>query len=377
MAPLSADPSIGRLASSILTKNLRVKAGERVTIEGWPHTLPLAVALAREARHLRALPMVLYEDEAAYWDVISKGGAAVLGTLPGHEWAALAETDVYIHMWGPGDRVRLAALPPKEAGSLFKFNDAWYTAARKAGLRGLRLEMGRPYPTLATAYGVDERVWTNQLVAASLVEPTVLAGRASAVTRPLRSGKRLRITHPNGTDLTLGLAHRPVRVYDGRPTVGDRGRPFDILANLPSGAMRVSLDETVAEGTLVGNRTCYYEDGVARGPTFQFSRGKLTRARFASGGERFDQPFAKGGQGRDRPGFLAVGFNPELHDTPQLEDLEAGAVMVSVGGNRHLGGRNESPFFGWAVIAGASLAVDGQPISLPGGSDGRGRGDDR
>ena len=361
----AAEESAAKLAQSILRKNLRVKAGERVTIEAWPHTLPWAVALAREARRLKALPLVLYEDEQAFWDSIAKGEARILGTPAGHEWAALAKTDVYIHMWGPGDRVRLNALPRPQQQALFRFNDAWYATARKAGLRGLRLEIGRPYPTLAKAYGADLQTWTDQIIAASAVDPTELARRAAPVARALNSGKTLHIVHPNGTDLTLGLSARPARVYDGRPRPGDRERPFDLLANLPSGAVRVALNESVAEGTLVGNRTCYYEDGAATEPRFEFSGGRLASARFGTGDERFDAPFAKGGKGRDQPGFLAVGLNPELRDTPQVEDIEAGAVLVSVGGNRNLGGKNPSPFFGWAVIAGAEVTVDGRPLSGP------------
>jgi len=63
---------------------------------------------------------------------VDHGEAKVLGTAAAHEWAALGKTDVYIHMWGPGDRVRLNALPPKQAEALFGFNDGWYSAARKA-----------------------------------------------------------------------------------------------------------------------------------------------------------------------------------------------------------------------------------------------------
>ena len=363
-APAS-DGAVSKLARSILTKNLKLRPGERVSVEAWPHTLPWAVAFAREARRMKALPVILYEDEAGYWSSIEDGGAKLLGTAPGHEWAALAKTDVYIHMWGPGDRVRLNALPAPQQAALFRFNDNWYATARKAGLRGLRLELGRPYPTLAEAYAVEQEKWMDQLLAASAVDPAELARRAPPLVRPLQSGRRVQITHPNGTDLTLGLARRAARVYDGRPLPASRERPFDLLANVPSGSIRVPLDESVADGTLVGNRTCYYDDGVARGPTFEFSQGRLTEARFASGGERFDKPFAKGGKGRDRPGFLAIGLNPALHDTPQVEDVEAGAVMVSVGGNQYLGGKNRSPFFGWGVVAGATVKVDGRPLPIP------------
>ena len=182
--------------------------------------------------------------------------------------------------------------------------------------------------------------------------------------KALQSGRRLRISHSNGTDLTLGLAKRPARSYVGRPVVGDSKRRFDMLANLPSGAIRVALDESVAEGTIVGNRTCYYDDGKATGPTFHFSGGRLVEHEFDGGSERFEGPYRKGGQGRDRPGFFSIGLNPELHDTPQLEDIEMGAIMVSVGGNRNLGGKNKSPFFGWAITAGATVEVDGRTLPI-------------
>jgi aminopeptidase len=354
-----------KLARSILHNNLQVKAGEKVTIEAWPHTLPWAVALAREARRMKALPVIHYEDENAYWDTVASGGTKLLGQKPDHEWASLAKTDVYIHMWGPGDRVRLNAIPAKEANQLFKWNDSWYATAKKAGLRGARLELGRPYPSLAKAYGADLDSWTHDLIEATMVDPVALAKTAAPIVKALKSGKRIHITHENGTDLTLGLAGRDPVANTGRLSAEDLKRPFRMLTTLPSGSIRVALDESIADGVIVGNRTNYYDDRVATEPRFEFANGRLTRASFGSGGDKFDADFKKGGKGRDQPGQLAIGLNPKLHNTPQVEDLEAGAVMVSVGANRFLGGKNKANLFGWAIVAGADFEVDGKRLPLP------------
>lgn len=367
-----ADPSTtsdapSTLARSILRRNLQVRPGERVTIEAWPHTLPWAVALARETRRLGAFPLIHYEDEASYWDSVAGGETKILGASPDHEWAELAKTNVYIHMWGPGDRVRLNALSPKQVGDLFHFNEKWYATAKKAGLRGARLEIGRPYPALAKAYGVDEEAWKNQIIAATMVDPSQMAKAAAPIVRALERGKKLRITHENGTDLTLGLAGRVPRASIGRFAKGVKPGAFGMLLGLPDGVVRVALDEKVADGTLVGNRTSYYDDGVATAPTFEFSGGRLTEARFGTGGERFDKPYKKAGKGRDQPGMLAIGLNPQLHDTPQVEDREAGALLVSVGGNQYLGGKNKAAFFGWAIAADATLEVDGKTLPISGG----------
>jgi leucyl aminopeptidase (aminopeptidase T) len=354
------------VARSVLRKNLSVKPGETVTIEAWPHTLPWAVALARETRRLKATPLLLYEDEASYWDSVEAGESKVVGAAAAHEFAALSKTDVYIHMWGPGDRVRLHTLPPKDQENLFGFNPKWYQVAQKAGVRGARLELGRPYASLARAYSFDADTWTNDLIAATLVDPSTLSKAAAPIAQALSRGKQLRITHSNGTDLTLGLAGRPPRVYAARPVVGDPKRRFDMLTSLPAGALRVALDERVADGTIAANRTCYYDNGIATGATFEFSRGRLTEAHFDSGEEFFEKPYEKGGAGRDRPGFFSIGLNPKLHNTPQVEDIEAGAVMTSVGGNGNLGGKNRSPFFGWSIVAGATVEIDGRELPLPG-----------
>jgi leucyl aminopeptidase (aminopeptidase T) len=352
------------LARSVLTRNLKVRRGEHVIVEAWTHTLPWAVAFAREVRRMGAFPLIPYEEESSYWDSVDEKEFGVLGNASTHEWAALAATNVYIHMWGPGDRVRLAQLGSKGLNQVFKFNDSWYTAARKAGLRGSRMEIGRPYPALAEAYGVDLGEWTDQVVRGTMVPPEALQRTAGPIERALTRGRELRIRSDDGTDLKLRLAGAAPVTAVGRPRIGDKRRPFDLLTNLPSGAIRVALDEKVADGTIVGNRSCYYEDGKATRPVFRFEGGKLTETEFSSGKERFDGAFRSGGKGRDQPGFLAIGLNPELHDTPQVEDLERGAVMVSVGGNRAWGGRNASSFFGWAINQGANVEVDGRALAL-------------
>lgn len=353
-----------KVARSVLKNNLRLRKGERVTVEAWTHTLPWAVAFAREARRMGAQALVPYEDEEAWWDAVDDGEDGVLGKAAAHEWAALGKTDVYIHMWGPGDRVRLNRLPPEQGNRLFAFNPGWYAAAAKAGVRGARMELGRPFPTLARAYGVDESEWRDQIIGATMVSPDDLRRAAAPLVRALGRGKRLRIRHDNGTDLTLGLARREVRPNTGRLTPAEIKRPFGMLMNLPAGSINVALDETVAEGTIVANRASYYDDGKATGGVLRFHRGKLAGAEFSRGQARFDVPFKAGGKGRDRPGRLGIGLNPALHNTPQVEDLELGAVLVSVGNNRGFGGKNASPFFGFVVNQGASVEVDGRPVPI-------------
>ncbi|MGI0154519.1 MAG: hypothetical protein ACREDE_00025 [Thermoplasmata archaeon] len=350
----------------MLTKNLQVKPGENVVIEGWSRMLPWSTALAREARRLGAFPLVLYENEDSYWDSVDSHEDDVLGATPEHEWAALGKTDVYIHMWNAGDRLRMDSLPAKRAEKLFGWNPAWYKTATKAGLRGSRLEIGRPFPNLAKTYGVDQSEWMDQVIAGTLVDPGRLRAAGLPIQKALERGKRIRIHDDQGTDLTLGLAHRKARLDYGRVTKEDMKAPFSMLNMLPAGTVRVALDESVAEGTIKATRTSYNDVGMSTGGLFEFRKGRLIRHHYDTGAQFFDKPYAKGGKGRDRPGYIAFGLNPMLHNTPQLEDREAGAITVGVGNNVFSGGKNKSPFSGIVVNAGARVEVDGKPVRLPG-----------
>ena len=366
MADSSADiETRRRLARSVLTRNVGLHPGENIVIEGWTKTLPWAVALAREARRMKAHPLILYEDEEAYWDSVEAKEDRILGANATHEWAALGKTDVYVHMWGPGDRARLASLPEARRDRLMGFNEKWYDAARKAKLRGARLEIGRVHPSLAKLYGVDEGEWAAQVLAATLVDPAMLHRTAAPIVKALERGKSVRIHDDHGTDLRLALAGRKVRATFGAPTAADRATRYGMLVNVPAGLVRVALDEGTAEGTLVANRSGYYDEGRHTGARFSFAGGRLTDASFESGGELFEKPYRAAGKGRDQPGILSIGLNPGLHDTPQLEDVEQGAVLVSVGSNDFLGGKNKAGHFGFAINAGAIVEVDGRELPIP------------
>jgi leucyl aminopeptidase (aminopeptidase T) len=354
-----------RLARHVLTKNLNVRPGEHVLIEGWSRTLPWSVVLSREARRLKALPLILYEDEDAYWDAIDHKQEALLGAAPKHEWAALGKTAVYLNMWGAVTRLPMAELPPSRRDKLLQWNPSWYDTAVKAGLRGARMEIGRVDPDLAKAYGADLDLWRDQVVAGTMVEPSALQSSVGPIVRALEKGKKLTIRDDHGTDLTLGLRQRPANVNAGRLTPEQLKGRFSRLLQLPGGSIRLALDESVADGTLVANRSCYYDMVRATGATFEFRGGKLDHAQFDEGGEVFADDFKRATKGKDRPGLLGIGLNPKLHDTPQLEDVEAGVVMVSLGGNRNLGGKNPSNFFGFGITAGAEVEVDGKPLALP------------
>ncbi len=361
MAPASAAAS-DLLARNVLTQRLHVRPKETVLIESWPTSLPWASAFVRQSRRIGAKPVVLYEDEASYWQAVASGGAKALGQLGDHEWAALEKTDVYVYFWGPENRGRTRALPEKTQEELTGFNGRWYELAAKTGLRGARMEIARATETNARYYGVNLGTWRRELFQASVRDPREFDRPIRKLRQALASGTTLRIRHPNGTDLSLGLAGREPLALDGRVTPQSMQRPYGMLVNVPAAVVLVAIDESVADGTIRANGPNYLPNGPVSGGQWKFSGGHLRGARYATGGARFRGPYAMGGEGRDLPGLLEIGLDPAIHVAPELEDCELGALTLGIGGNAGFGGRTKSSFNSWLTVRGAELSVDGRVV---------------
>jgi hypothetical protein len=132
---------------------------------------------------------------------------------------------------------------------------------------------------------------------------------------------------------------------------------------VPDASVYVAVDETTAEGTIVANRTstaAFFQP--IDGGRLSFRNGRLASFSLGRGGSPFRSAYRAAGAGRDRPSFLEVGLDPALAGVPLLEEAEAGAVTVGVGGNSGFGGRTKADFLGYLTLGGAELAVDGRTL---------------
>jgi len=356
-----SDPSsrdADQLARRVLTTRVRLKPGENVTIETYPSALPWALGFVREARRLGARPLLHYEDEDSYWSAVKEGHADLIGHPGGHEWAALKQTDVYVYFWGPEDRARRTRLAAPLAERLVAFNPEWYRVARRHRVRGLRMGIAQVTPAAARYWGVPYESWRAEVVRSTMADPADFVRDARKLTRAFERGRSVRLRHTNGTDLTLGLAGRKALSSLGWVTPATRRTPFGMLANAPDGSVYVAVDESTADGMLVANRRTTRLDVPVEGGRWTFRRGRLVGQTYSAGGGAVRAASKAGGRGRDRPSMLEVGLDPNVRNSPGLEENERGSVSVGVGGNAGFGGATRSPFLMHLSVAGAELTID-------------------
>jgi leucyl aminopeptidase (aminopeptidase T) len=350
-------------ARNIVTRYLKVRAGENAIIESWNHTRPLASAMVDEVRRVGGKVLFVYNDEGAWWRAIDRKQTKLLGASSAPEWAALKATDVYVNFWGPGDTDRIERLPDKPGNEAFAWNLPWYAVARKTGLRGVRMTAGFVTKGRAQQWGVDLAQWEESSLRACLVDPEEIAQSGARLCKALSRGKRVRITHSNGTDLEVALAGVAPRMLDGRPHAYHTGdSPSGMLQQIPAGTVDVALDSRTAEGIFHANRRTNIWWNWHAGGALEFADGKLTSYSFEDGEREFVRQYKKGTAGKDRTSVLKLGLNPAVKDVPNLETIEAGSVSLQIGRNRYLRGTNESSFFSWFSLAGSEIAIDGTPV---------------
>jgi leucyl aminopeptidase (aminopeptidase T) len=350
-------------ARNIVTKYLKVRAGENAIIESWGHTLPMASAMVDEVRRVGGKVLLEFNDEDAWWRAVDRKQTKLLGKSSAPEWAALKDTDVYVNFWGPGNTDRIEKLLDEPGNEAFAWNWPWYAIARKAGLRGVRMTAGFATEGRARQWGLDLARWKESFLRASLVDPQELAKRGARLGKALSRGKTVRITHSNGTDLEVALAGLALRLTDGRPHRYRRGdSPSGMLQQIPAGTLDVALDSRTAEGMFHANRRTNIWWNWHAGASLEFARGKLKSYSFDEGEKEFVRQYKSGTAGKERASALKLGLNPAVRDVPNLETVECGSVSLQIGGNRFLKGTNRSNFFSWFSLAGAEIAIDGMPV---------------
>lgn len=364
VARAEADRRDAALAELILTKTLRVKSGESVTIEAWSHSLGLATECERAAVRLGARPMILYRDDETFWELVEEGHAKTLGLLGDHELAAVGKTDAYVFLEGPEDRSRFHGLPSRTREELFAWEWKWWRGAERSGLRCAWVLLGRAVPGSARFFRVDLGRWRDELYRASMVDPAEMRKPGLKVLRAFQTGRNVQVTHPNGTDLTLRLRRRRVMLHDGTLDAHDIAEgPF--MEEVPSGYVPAPLDERFAEGEIFANVPGQTMSGgtPVAGGHWTFRGGRLVEFTHVKGQSELEAEFHEAPpEGRDRVGVLSVGLNPEIDIAPYVADQKLGRIMLLVGGNRYHGGTNSSPFHMFLLLDGATVTVDGRAI---------------
>jgi leucyl aminopeptidase (aminopeptidase T) len=335
-----------KVARKVLTETLQVKEGDSVTVETWDNGLHFARRALAEARAMGCTGVMIYEDEQAYVEGVRRGPRDVVGLMGKNEYGLLSGTDAYIFIPGQALGSISKTLKPDERDRSTRYNDSWYEAAQKAGLRGARLSFGYVGKDLSKALGKKVQDVVRGQLRAALVDFGQISRSAGGVSQLLVDGALAEVATEKST-LRFSLKGE-LEVEDGLVGEEDK-RTGNNMAYMPPGFVSKEVDPDSANGSVVLTDTLT-DYGVVPRVKLEFEGGKVMSwesANKVTMKKIFDSVLPE----KRRLRFLIVGLNPEMKYGLGQDRFVGGAVNLGGFGFRGLVKRGTLKVAGTTVVA--------------------------
>lgn len=207
---------------------------------------------------------------------------------------------------------------------------------------------------------------------AALAEPKALRALTHALAKAVSSAKKIRITSPNGTDLTVGVC-RPCLPLTGYAE-DDTG-----FGSFPSGEAMSSPEEGTASGTFIADAFGQVVYLGGRGPQLgiledpirmTFEAGQLTDLTGGTAARRLQAILDAADDQALKLGELGLGTNPAARDIGHVENkFRRNTAHIALGDN-HLIGWRGADVYGGTIVSnrhidlvanGITIHIDGTP----------------
>jgi leucyl aminopeptidase (aminopeptidase T) len=346
------------LARQIVEKNAGVRKGERVWIkldgDGDSEFVDaLAVAVGRAGGH----PVVTSFSNALLRGWYREVPDGVDARPDPWLWRMYRTADVLIEIdafdytiFGEGSEERYLAWEAANGGVI--------DLARERGMRIIRFG-NNLYPSTSRAamLGISEAELAKSFWPAVMVDPLLLSEIGERLRAALEGAQIIRITDPNGTDLTMQIATQSVVVTDG--TTNRKPEPGELnITWLPGGEVTLGIDPESVHGRLFVERV-HFDGEELRDLLFNFEPGRRVAIQSKSDLSRLRVTLDSAPPGLDGITGLKIGINPDINDWRLLPHMGSGIVSVSLGANRLLGGDIDLPYILFLSLNNANVTANG------------------
>jgi len=251
------------------------------------------------------------------------------------------------------------AEPPASVAAALREADAFLAPTTKSishtRARGAACEAGARGSTLP---GITEDVFVTGLDA----DYEAIAAHSAAIHEQVREAEEIRVTSPQGTDITFELGDREWHLDTGIVQ-----EPGD-FSNLPAGEVFVSPKS--ASGTYVVDGTMR-PHGLLDGDhqlRFEVDDGLVTEISDDEIRQQIETAAEEAGQAASNLAELGIGTNVGVDDlvgSVLLDEKAAGTVHIAIGDNASIGGETEAPLHLDGILREPTVYADGTEIELP------------
>ena len=210
----------------------------------------------------------------------------------------------------------------------------------------------------ATLPGITEEVFTAGLDA----DYDAIAAECADILEAVGDADEIRVTSPQGTDITFRPGERPWN--DDTGVVHEPGA----FSNLPAGEVFVSPES--ADGTYVVDGTIRPHGLLAesRTVTFEVENGQVTDVDDDAVRGELEEAAAEAGRDAYNLAELGIGTNVGVTDlvgSVLLDEKAGGTVHIAVGDDAGIGGDTEAPIHMDGILREPTVHADGTTVELP------------
>jgi leucyl aminopeptidase (aminopeptidase T) len=356
---LSKPQPVKQIAQRVVNECLRVQPDEQVTIFSWDHTLDYTNAIALEIEQAGGVSTTILQMNDLYWRLLKELPEAQYTRRQKGFLSLLDQTDAWVQLGGPKDPSVFPTVPDERLSKMIEGGKQIGDKFLEREIRVLNLPIGLVTPERAKTYGFDYENWQRVTTNSLDVDHEKISALSGKIESKLRNASSIRITASNGTDLKLKLKGRGVHVHDGiiDKTDIDKGTRFETL---PAGAIEVAPDEASAEGMVLFDQPTALAGKMLTGLQLKFENGHLTHYAAQSNLDAFKGTYEKMSGDKDRLANIVIGLNPRAELIGFFTDrIVQGTVTIGIGGNKGIGGTNETQFGHEETLRKPTLTVDG------------------
>ncbi len=313
---------------------VRDDLGESVRLRHHPDNWPLAREIILECGRRGAHAYWTSADSEYYRQSIQESTLEGLEDFPEMTRSNLKSVDVTLYLEDEDDPVWKRGLSPSK---LMAGQDNGQRAHEILDDRKVRwLVLGWPFPKTAREFGLSGKAFSGMLFR-SLEESFSKRTRDTVhyYERELSGADEVRITHQDGTDLSLRVKGRPVLKDLGVLTREGIEKDGDVGLNLPSGEAFISPLETSANGTITFPHVNVYGHGFTHGLTLRFRNGRVQEYWADSGKKFLDGYLAENTPSTRVIAELGIGANRAAKWSGYLltDEKIYGTLHIAIGNN--------------------------------------------
>lgn len=183
------------------------------------------------------------------------------------------------------------------------------------------------------------------------------------LSRLLTAGSRVKITTPEGTDLSLSIAGRKGYVLSGFAT-----HPGE-FAGLPDGEATIAPAEGSSEGVIVNPYLIEKIGGIKEPLTIEVKSGRVASIHGGTEAQQLKEILEKREiAASNLAAEFAVGTNPKCLFVPKSREIKKklGTCHVAIGDNLSLGGNVDASLHLDIVMLRPNVFIDEQPLLIDG-----------